>query len=109
MATVVVPAAYVQTYRAAVQAQLQAQLATYAMGGNADSVPPNSVPWDDILGALEEAGVLTVGQPSFVLAVQSLSVSGNATTVTASGTGIGYPSNQYQAILAVSTVNVVGV
>ena len=109
VATVVVPATYVAAYRAAVQAQLQAQLSTYAMGGNPNSVPPNSVPWDDILGALEEAGVLTVGQPSFVLSVQSLSVSGNATTVTASGTGIGYPSNQYQAILAVSTVNVVGV
>ncbi len=109
VATVVVPQAFVSTYQLAVGAQLAEQLASYDMGGDVKSVPPNSVPWDDVLAALEEAGVIALGQPSYVVGVQALSVSGNATTVTASGTGIAFPSNVYQALLAVPSITVLGV
>lgn len=108
-ATVAVPQAYVATYRLAVGSQLQAQIASYPMGGTAASAPAYTVPWEDILAALEEAGVLALGQPSYVESVTSLVVSGNATTCTAYGSGVPFPSNEYQAILASYTVSVVGV
>jgi hypothetical protein len=108
-ATVIVPAAYVTAYKAQVVVQLTAQLASYSIGGNPDSVPSYSVAWDDILEALGEAGIISVGQASYVKAVQSLSISDGVTTVTTSGTGIAFPSNLYQALLAAANVSVVGV
>jgi hypothetical protein len=108
-ATVVVPQAYVAQYQLAVIQQLQTQLASYSIGGDADSNPPNSVAWDDILAALEEAGVVTLGQPSYVVAVQSLTVAGNSTTATSSGTGIAFPGDTYQAIFVPASITVIGV
>lgn len=105
-AVVIVPQAYVAAYTAAVGPQLQAQLAAYPVGGNPNSIPANSVAWDDILAALEEAGVLVLGQPSYVSAVQSLIVSDGATTVSVSGTGIPFVSSLYQAVLANNGVQV---
>jgi Baseplate J-like protein len=108
-ATVIVPAAYVTAYKAAVVVQLAALLASYNIGGNAETVPTFSVSWDDALEALGEAGIISVGQASYVKAVQSLSVSDGVTTITTSGTGIAFPSNLYQALLAAANVTVVGV
>lgn len=103
--TVVVPQAYVSTYSLAVVAQLQAQVAGYAIGGNA---PTFAVAYDDIVGALEEAGVLVLGQPSYVRAVQSLSVTVGATTVPVGGSVL-FTGPTYQAVLAPPTVAVLGV
>lgn len=104
-ATVVVPQAYVATYQANVVTQLQAQIASYPIGGDANSVPANSVSWDDLFGALTDAGVFTLGAVSVVKAVQSLSVNGNTT----SGSGVAFPSPFYQAILLTPAVTVIGV
>ena len=105
VATVVVPVAYVTAYRLAVPTQLEAQIASYSIGGSSASSPAYSVPWDDILSALEEAGVVALGQASYVKGVQSLSVNG----LTASGTGVSFPSSQYQAVLITPTITVLGV
>lgn len=99
VATVVVPAAYVAQYTVNVNGQLQAQIDSYAVGGNA---PTFAVGYDDIVGALEEAGVLVLGQASFVRQVQSLSVNGGVVDVA-------FPSPFYKAILTSPVVSVVGV
>jgi hypothetical protein len=101
VATVIVPQAYVATYKLAVNAQLQAQITSYAVGGNA---PDFAVAYDDIIGALEEAGVLTLGAPSYVRQIQSLSLNGSG-----SGAGVTFPGPFYQAILAPPTITVLGV
>ena len=101
IASVVVPQAFVATYRIAVLQQLQAQIASYAVGGNA---PDFEVAYDDIVGALEEAGVIALGTASYVRQVQSLSINGLAT-----GVGVAFPTNQYQAVLATPTISVVGI
>jgi hypothetical protein len=101
VATVVVPQAYVQTYNLAYLPQLQAQIASYAVGGNA---PDFAVAYNDIVGALEEAGVLVLGTASYVREVQNLSINGGAV-----GVGVPFPSSIYQAILATPTVTVLGV
>ena len=43
-------------------------------------------------GALEEAGVVTLGSASYVRSIQSLSLNGGGI-----GAGVAFPSNQYQA------------
>lgn len=101
VATVVVPQVYVTAYALAVQVQLAAQLASYAVGGNA---PGFAVAYDDIVGALEEAGVIALGAASYVRQVQALSLNGHGT-----GVGVAFPSTQYQAILVTPTITVVGV
>ena len=101
VATVVVPQAYVAAYTLAVAAQLQAQIQSYDIGGNA---PAYSVAYDDIVGALEEAGVLVLGQPSYVRQVQSLSLNGQA-----NGVGVAFPGSLYQAVLTTPAISVLGV
>jgi hypothetical protein len=108
-ATVTVPQAYVASYRIAALAQLATQIAIYPLGGYAASTPPYSVPWTDILSALEEAGVVTIGGASYVEGVSALSVSGNGSTILSSGLGIAFPSNLYQAILSTVSLSVLGV
>lgn len=100
-ATVVVPQAYVLTYQLAVLTQLQAQISSYAVGGNA---PDYEVAYDDIVGALEEAGVLQVGTASYVREIQYLSLNGQGT-----GVGVPFPSSYYQAILAPASIRVLGI
>jgi len=101
VATVVVPQVYVTAYALAVQVQLAAQLASYAVGGNA---PGYAVAYNDIVGALEEAGVISLGSASYVRQIQALSINGQA-----SGLGVSFPSSQYQALLVPPTITVVGV
>lgn len=100
-ATVVVPVAYVATYQVAVVAQLQVQIASYNIGGNA---PDYAVAYDDIVGALEEAGVLALGQASYVKAVQALTINGQA-----AGVGVNFIGPTYQAVLAVPVITVLGI
>jgi hypothetical protein len=100
-ATVIVPQAYVAAYSVAVEAQLQTQFNSYAIGGNS---PDFEVAYDDIVGALEEAGVVALGQASYVRQVQALSLNGKAT-----GIGIPFPTNQYQAVLSAPAITVVGI
>jgi hypothetical protein len=101
VATVVVPQAYVVAYQLAVVTQLQAQIASYAIGGNE---PSHEVGYDEIVGALEIAGVQVLGQASVVREVQSLSLNGLAT-----GVGVAFPGPFYQAILVTPAISVVGV
>jgi hypothetical protein len=101
VATVVVPQAYTILYQLAAVTQLQVQISSYDIGGNA---PDYEVAYDDIVGALEEAGVLTLGSASYVRQVQSLSINGQGV-----GVGVPFPTNTYQAILVTPTINVVGV
>jgi hypothetical protein len=101
VATVVVPQAYVAAYQLAAIAQLQTQIASYAVGGNA---PDFAVAYDDIVGALEEAGVVQLGQASYVRQIQSLSLNGGAVNV-----GVPFPLLTYQAVLSNPLVTVVGV
>jgi hypothetical protein len=100
-ATVVVPQAYVASYKLAVVTQLQTQLASYALGGN---VPDFEVTYDDIVGALTEAGVITLGGASYVRQIQALSLDGQGV-----GVGVPFPSSQYQALLATPVITVLGV
>ena len=109
VATVIVPQAYVAAYQLAVSVQLAAQLSSYAIGGSSSSVPANSVAWDDILAALEEAGVLVVGQPSYVKGVQSLSITDGVATATQSGQGVPFPANTWQALTSPGAITVIGV
>ena len=106
-ATVAVPQAYVASYKLAAKAQVQTQIASYPLGGAGSSSPQYSVPWDDILGALSEAGVVIPGGVSYA-SIQSLTISGNAQTVSSSGGGISFPSSRYQALLASVAVTVLG-
>lgn len=101
VATVVVPQAYVAAYQIAVVAQLQAQIASYAIGGNA---PTYEVGYNEIVGALEEAGVQALGQASIVREVQSLSLNGGGV-----GDGVAFPSPFYEALLVTPTITVLGV
>jgi hypothetical protein len=105
LATVVVPQAYAAQYSLRVSQQLQTQVSSYPIGGSATSSPANSIPWDDILGALEEAGVVVLGAVSYVRAVTSLSVNG----VTTAGLGASFPGPYYQALLAPPSITVIGV
>jgi hypothetical protein len=109
-ASVSVPQAYVAAYTIAVQVQLAAQIASYPIGGNAQSSPAYSVPWDDILGALDEAGVLALGQASYVRSVGSLVLTCGSQTANQSGQGIlfaaAYPG---KALLGSVSVQVLGV
>ena len=104
-ATVVVPQAYATAYALAASTMLAAQISSYPLGGFGSSNPPNSVPWDDILAALEEAGEITIGGTSYVRAVQSLNVNG----FTQSGQGVPFPSYRYQAIMVTPVITVLGV
>jgi hypothetical protein len=99
VATVLVPQAYVQTYQLAVIAQLQAQLDAYAIGGDA---PSFAVQYDDMISAIEEAGVLVLGQPSYVRQVQSLTLNGGTVDVP-------FPAPEYKALLANPVITVIGV
>lgn len=105
VATVAVPQAYVATYQARVNAQLLAQINSYPIGGN--PAPANSVAYNDILGALEEAGVLVIGSASFVRQVTNLTIA--APPGAAGKLDIPFPGNQYKAVLASATISVVGV
>jgi hypothetical protein len=100
-ATVIVPQAYVAAYQLAVIPQLQTQLKAYDIGGDA---PAFEVAYDDIVGALEEAGVFTLGQASVVRRVQSLSLNGGGV-----GVGVPFPSPFYEAVLVTPVVTVIGI
>ena len=101
VATVTVPVAYVAAYQLAVGPQLVAQLAIYPFGGT--SADAFTVPYNDIVGALEEAGVVALGTASFAT-VQGLSINGG-------GIGVGptFPSSAHQAIQGTTTITVLGV
>jgi hypothetical protein len=101
VATVTVPVANVAQYQLAVGPQLTAQFASYPLGGTAaDSF---SVPYNDIVGALEEAGVVALGTASYAT-VQGLSLNGGGI-----GAGVAFPSSAYQAILTTPTITVLGI
>lgn len=100
-ATVTVPAAYVSTYELAAPAQLQTQAASYGIGGSTAKV--TEVSYDDIVGALQEAGVLVLGQAS-VAHVVSLWINSQP-----AGAGVPFPSNLYQAIAVNPLITVLGV
>lgn len=108
VATVVVPQAYLSTYQAAAPIALTSLLASYPIGGN---VPPGgtagTVPWSAVEGALVDAGVLTVGQVSYVRQVSALTVNGN--TGSDPLVEVEYPAPEYVAILVVPTINIIGV
>jgi trimeric autotransporter adhesin len=101
VATVVVPQVNVAAYALAVQTQLQTQLQSYPIGG---AEPGFAVAYDDIVGALEEAGVVVLGQPSYVRQVQSMSLNGQGP-----GLGVAFPSANYVALLVPPTISVLGV
>lgn len=104
-ATVVVPQAYVNAYQLSVGVLLQALISSYAIGGNSGSP---GVAYNDVIGALEEAGVVAIGQVSYVRAITSLVVSNGPTIITQSGQAIAFPSNQYQAVLLPPSITVLG-
>jgi hypothetical protein len=101
VATVIVPQANVALYQQAVGPQLSTQIASYAIGGNS---PDFEVAYDDIVGALEEAGVLALGQASYVRQVQALTLNGQA-----NGVGVSFPGPNYQAILTPPSLSVLGI
>ena len=96
VATVLVPQANRATYLLTYGPQLAAQLASYPVGGG--GLP---VAYNDIVGALEEAGVLTLGTASYAT-VQALSLNGGGV-----GVGVTFPDQTYQAILGTVSVSVV--
>jgi hypothetical protein len=103
VATVVVPQAFVATYQGAVATALQTYLASLPIGGVFSPSETVAVEYDGIVGALESAGILTLGSATYVRAIQNLTVNGGTVDVA-------FPTNQYQALLAAATsVAVVGV
>ena len=102
VATVLVPQANRATYLLAYGPQLAAQLLSYDIGGNKDAAGnPLPVTYNDIVGALEEAGVLVLGTASYAT-VQALSLNGGGV-----GVGVAFPDQTYQAILGTVSVSVV--
>jgi hypothetical protein len=104
VATVVVPVAYVATYQAAVGAALQAYVATLPIGGVPSEVAlgTNVVPFSEIEATLSSVGIITLGTPSYVQQIQGL-------TLNAGTSDLAYPTPQYYALIAVTTISVVGV
>lgn len=103
VATVIVPASLIATYTAAALASLQAYVATLPIGGLI--LPPaitGILPISGIEGALEDAGVVTAGSPTYVLDIPSLTINGGLVDLT-------FPTFQHYAILLAPTLNVVGV
>jgi hypothetical protein len=104
-ATVIVPQAYVAAYQLASVTQLGAQVASYPFGGNA--ADGFSVPYLDIVGALELAGLPNPAAPALGQAsyaeVQSLSINGQGANV-----GQPFAGNTYMAVLVNPLVTVVG-
>jgi hypothetical protein len=86
-------------------AQLQVQIASYAIGGAATATSPavTEVSWDDIVGALAAAGVPEPGQASYAH-VQSLSLNGHG-----AGVGVPFPDAFHQALLVGPLITVIGV
>ena len=107
-AAVSVPAAYVQTYTLAAQAALAAQTGAYEIGGVVSPTLTVPIAWDDYLGALKAAGILTLGSVSYAT-IQSLSVTVNGVTMTNSTETVAFPSSLYQAIQGAFSVQVVGI
>jgi len=103
VATVSVPQAYVQTYKLAAPAAIQTYLASLPVGGiypDGEQVP---VSYDEIVAALINAGVLTLGQASYVRGTPTVTLNGGVVDVP-------FPTFQYQAIPSASTsVTVLGV
>lgn len=103
VATVIVPQAYLATYQVAAPIALQQLLASYPIGGNPPSGGgPGVIPYSAISGALFDAGVLTVGQLSYVREVSPLTVNGTTADVP-------FTDVNYVAILATPTITVIGV
>jgi hypothetical protein len=103
LATVVVPQAYVATYKIASLQALGTYLQSLPLGGV--FLPSETVPvsYDGIIGALEGAGVLALGAATYVRQISSLAVNGGTIDVP-------FPSDLYQALLTgATTVTVVGV
>jgi hypothetical protein len=103
-ASISVPAAEVATYALAAPIQLQVQISAYPIGGTSGV---NAVEYDDIVGALEEAGVVALGQASYVKAITALSVTVGGVACPAGGS-VPFPSQQYQAILVTPSLSIVG-
>lgn len=105
VATVVVPQAYVTTYAANAITYLERLLASFPIGGNIPPPPPvlpGTVPYSAVLGALVDAGSLTVGSVSIVRQVTSLTINGVSVD-------LNYPAPNYVAQLPTPTITVVGV
>lgn len=100
-ATVLVPAAYATIYQVSVSQQLLVQQNSYPIGG--DAVDGHQVSWDDIAGALLEAGVPALGQASYAH-VQSLSLNSQA-----SGVGVPFPTAFHEALFVNPLITVLGV
>ena len=108
-ATVAVPQAYVNLYRAAVQQQLLAQTQSYGIGGSTETSPARIISWNDYLEALGEAGITVIGQASYVKAVQQLVISTQSQSASGSTQYLQIPGAAYQPILVSAIIAVVGV
>jgi hypothetical protein len=103
LASVVVPQAYVATYKAAVVASLQSYIASLPIGGVFSASETVPVAYDGVIGALQSAGILTLGGTSYVRQITSATVNGGVIDVP-------FTSSVYQALLAPATfVTVIGV
>ncbi len=102
IATVVVPQAYVATYRAAGPAAFQALLASFPIGNENGGPTTGLVPISAVEGALVDAGVLVVGAVSYVRSISGLTING-------SSSDLAYPAPNYDALVGSVTLNVVGV
>jgi len=102
LGTVVVPAAYVASYRSAVLPAIQAYLSSLPLGG---LFPTETVPvaYDEIIASLGAAGIFVFGQQSVVRSYQGVTLNGGTADVA-------FPSSNYQALMALATsIAVVGV
>lgn len=104
VATVVVPAAFVATYLAAVGPALVAYLATLPLGGIQSESNPSQyvVPYSEIEGTLSGVGIQVVGGTSYVRQITGLTVNSFAVDAVV-------PTIQYQPLLVAPTINVIGV
>ena len=105
VASVTVPAANVAIYKAQAPITLQAYFTNnpeLPIGGVISSSETVSVSFEQIVAALIDAGVLALGQASYVIGTPVVTVNGGKVDVP-------FPSNQYQALLALLTLTVTGV
>jgi hypothetical protein len=99
---VTVPAANVAQYTLAAPIALSTYLGSLPIGGVYPGGETVTVSYDEIVAALIGAGVIALGQATYVRGTPSVTVNGGTSDVT-------FTTNQYQALLATPTITVVGV
>ena len=102
IASVTVPQAYAATYATAAPIAVSVYLASLPFGGVVNPSITVPISYDEIVAALIDAGVLALGQATYVIGTPIVTVNGAEVDVA-------FVTNQYQALLSSLALTVVGV